>query len=366
MTTKMKHYSGNQVNDDPGQTQANDGKTQANDGKTQVNDGKTQVNDGKTQANDGQTQANDGQTQVIDDQRARNLPQLIACFDLECTGLNVMEDQVLSIAIILNRLLRTRCGGYQLKPIVTFHEFCDVTQRINAVAQKITGISKDTVRGKPPLKVRLEQIKKLIISNKKPDEKVTFLAHNGSGYDLRILFCDAVKQGYNLYDFFTKIGCNGFIDSLVMIKSLVKKNVLPTPTNANGYKSLSLTNCYRCYCGGGNAFENAHDALADTTALCDVMNSKTVRDCITTEMLAEYWVPLDKEWEKIQAYCGRRFVTYETRIRTKNKFYGRKTFAENFGNNLKHAQAKISVNGPIRLCISCVSFITNDDGHECE
>lgn len=155
--------------------------------------------------------------------------------DLETTGLDTVNDEIIEIAIV-NADDNDDC----------MHTFVKPSKPIPAEVTAITGISEDDVKNAPPFADIAERIASFI---KSAD---CIGGHNILKFDLPMLANNLARHGLHL-----ELGDKKFFDTLVLERKLCSHSLGPT------YK--------RYY---GKDFEGWHGAMADTRASIDIARAQ--------------------------------------------------------------------------------------------
>lgn len=135
------------------------------------------------------------------------------------------------------------------------------------------------------------------------------------------------------------------------------KECADKPTDAaTGRVSFKLGDCYSSFCGR-KPLENAHDALADSVGLLEVLNASAVCSKLTLAKLFSYLVPKKKALNEIKKAVGVRYQTKADIARTAVVPEYKDSDASNLPVELKSVPIYEADSGdPMRLCINCMTF----------
>jgi DNA polymerase III alpha subunit (gram-positive type) len=184
------------------------------------------------------------------------MEELLVFADFEATGLSVNDDDIVQVCVscpALNKKL-----SYYCKPSVKMTEG----------ASKVTKITDEFLKDKETFK---SQIPKLIeffssLVSEKEEKKIILGAHNGFSYDFPLLFSNLIRSSYNIGKFLDECKITKFFDSLQWCRSYLPREKLLI--NSQGNPSFKLSDIHKCLVGCD--IKNAHDADADTVALCSI------------------------------------------------------------------------------------------------
>jgi len=164
----------------------------------------------------------------------------IVFFDIESTGLNVMQDRIIQIALI--KYFKDDRPSEELELIV------NPQVPISAEAMAVHGITPDDVRDKPPFKAVAEQIYNFI-------GDADLSGYNSDRFDVPMLAEELFRNGFDL-----KIEERRSID----VQKIFYK-----------MEPRTLKAAYKYFCG--KELVDAHDALADVRATVDVLAGQIKR-----------------------------------------------------------------------------------------
>lgn len=153
----------------------------------------------------------------------------IVFFDIEATGLNVLKDRIIQIALIKHYA--------DDRPVEELEYMINPEMQIAPDAVKVHGITSEMLADKPTF-------------NQVADELYAFVGdadlagYNSDRYDIPMLLEEFARVGYDL--------------------DLSTRNCLDVQKIFYKMEPRTLKAAYRMYCGG--ELENAHDAMADVKA----------------------------------------------------------------------------------------------------
>lgn len=118
-------------------------------------------------------------------------------WDTETTGLSVTDDDIIS----LGGVLCTYEGG-AFRKIAEFHKFVFTARRIDPEAEKVHHISNSKLRSEPKFFEVINELRAFLIRHQpEPMARLIWLAHNGSKFDERILYCNFFNQQMDFEQF---------------------------------------------------------------------------------------------------------------------------------------------------------------------
>jgi len=164
----------------------------------------------------------------------------IVFFDIEATGLNVIKDRIVQIALI--KYPKNGSDAVEMTHLV------NPAMPISEEAMAVHGITPDMVRNKPTFQQLAPEIFEFI-------GNADLAGYNSDRYDIPMLLEEFARSGINL--------------DMNIRKTLDVQKIF--------YKMepRTLTAAYRLYCQ--KEIENAHDALADVRATVDVLKGMIKR-----------------------------------------------------------------------------------------
>lgn len=211
-------------------------------------------------------------------------------YDLESTSNDPFRDHIISIACspyvyngkTFSLLVRKEIEQH-------FHSKVKTERKIDLNAFDVHGLSRTDILNSPSFLCMLDKMKHWIKSLLHGTLEYTiFIAHNGSKFDDIMLISNMINNGVDAFNYLSReLRCKGFIDSIVLVKDMVKKKKIKQPTNRfTGYKSFRLGDCY--YTATGKYIVNAHDALVDTKALGSILSSEIVNNKLDITFLYSF------------------------------------------------------------------------------
>lgn len=188
--------------------------------------------------------------------------------DLETTGLSVWEDRITQIGAVATR---------DKQIISEFSTYVFTDRPIHPSAEKVTGISNETIKEAPPSDKALSSFLDWVHENCQDDEEVVFVAYNGIGYDFFMLLVEMHRLGWKLEEKLKKVTC--VLDPLLWAQTHLDTSTLKR--KPSGKCSFKLGDVH--YSVLGENFDNAHDAMADTRAMCRMCNHETFAPMLELE-----------------------------------------------------------------------------------
>lgn len=296
-------------------------------------------------------------------------------WDTETTGNKPTDDDIISLGGVF-----CSYDGNKFVKIDEFHSYIDTDHKIDAVAQSIHHISKSMIRGQPRFPEVMKTLRTFLLQHQ-PDAncRLIFIAHNGSKFDDIVLYCNFVQHHMNFDQFLKDVHCYGFADTLKYLRALFKEcQYKDMPKDAStGRTSFALGHCYTSFCGSGQSFENAHDALADSRALMDVLNSASVSCKINLAGLFKNVVPKAKAVKWVKQTAGVAYQTKEQNTMKESRAEYKDTKEEDLPTELKNIPifepeessedvSAASKKRPFRLCMNCVNFVRVEEHRVCQ
>ncbi len=293
-------------------------------------------------------------------------------WDTESTGIKPTEDDIISLGGVL-----CEYDGRKFVKIDEFHSYVDTDRKIDPAAQSVHHISKQTIRGQPRFPEMVKILRTFLVQHQPgPNCRIIFVAHNGSKFDDIILYCNFVQHNLNFDRFLKDVHCYGFVDTLKYLRGMLKDAPYKDkPKDANtGRESFALGHCYTTFCGSGQCFENAHDALADSRALFDVLNSEQISAKINLVKIFENVVAKEKQLKWVKQTAGVAFQTREQNTMKESRPEFKETKEADLPSELRNVPIfepedslpSDSKKRPYRLCMNCVSFVRVEEHRVCE
>ena len=166
-----------------------------------------------------------------------NLERDLVFFDLEATGLNVVKDRIVQIAMI-----RYSKKG---KPPVEFSMLINPGIPISQEAMEVHGITPKDVANKPTFQQVADKIHEFI-------GNADLAGYNSNRYDIPLLLEEFARVGMEL--------------------DMSRRKTLDMQRIFYKMEPRTLSAAYKFYCG--KKMENAHDALADVRATAAVFKGQ--------------------------------------------------------------------------------------------
>lgn len=179
--------------------------------------------------------------------------------DFEATDKTPMTCRITQIGCVT-----TQADG----TVLEFQTLVKADQKICDKAVEITGITNEMLKDAPPCKEALQKFFAWI-DETRHDNNVTFVAHNGSGFDYPLLLSEMWRWSLHPYTVLSRHGVTRLFDSLYWARINLPSHKLIK--NSEGRGSLKLGDIHESLLG--NRFDNAHDAVADCHALRRVCES---------------------------------------------------------------------------------------------
>ncbi len=166
-----------------------------------------------------------------------NLDKDIVFFDLEATGLNVVTDKIVQIALI-----KYFADGREAREWVSL---INPEMKISKEAQSVHGISSEMVRSAPTFKEVAQELFQFIGES-------DLAGYNSNRFDIPMLIEEFARAGYDL-----DMGERRTIDVQKIFYRMEPR---------------TLSAALKFYCD--KEMENAHDALADVRATVDILRGQ--------------------------------------------------------------------------------------------
>jgi len=186
-----------------------------------------------------------------------DLERPLVFFDLETTGLDIVNDRIVQIALV-----RLEPDGSRH----TFMSLVDPQRPIPAQATAVHGITDADVIGKPTFRELLPQLEPLL-------KDADLAGFNSIRFDLPLLAEEYRRAGGEL-------GLNGrrHLDACVIFHQMERRD---------------LTAAMKFYCG--QEFTDAHDALADAGATLEILDAQLER-----------YPDLPRDLDELHAFCNQQ------------------------------------------------------------
>jgi DNA polymerase III epsilon subunit-like protein len=265
-------------------------------------------------------------------------------YDVESTSNRPTEDDIISLGAVLARYGSD--GRFQF--VDSFHSLCSTNKEIAPQAQSVHHISKSMIEGKPKFDRLMAMFKKFLQKHLTEASRTVFVAHNGSKFDDVILFCNCVRNDIVFDDFLREVKCHGFVDTLKMLRAMFKgapAKLLPRQPDTDRV-SFALGCCHASFTGEN--IQNAHDALADSRALLNVMNAPSVCARMNTVSLFSHVVQVQKAVGTIKQAAGVAFQRGRSRAQARVP-------PPSMGPNMDPNEG--------RMCLHCMTFVGEQQTH---
>lgn len=169
-----------------------------------------------------------------------NLKNDLVFFDIEATGLNILKDRIIQIALIKFRPGKSECEEIQY--------LINPGMPISEEAFKVHGISVDMIRNKPAFKDIAQDLYNWI-------GKADLAGYNSDRFDIPMLMEEFARVGLEL-----DLSSRKTID----IQKIFYK-----------MEPRTLKAAYKMYCD--KDLDEAHDAMADVKATVDVLKGQLIK-----------------------------------------------------------------------------------------
>ncbi len=166
-----------------------------------------------------------------------NLTRDLVFFDIESTGLNVIRDRIVQIAMIKF----PKDGGAPQELEMLINPGIPISEE----AMEVHGITPDMLKDKPTFKEVAMQLFKFIGT-------ADLAGYNSDRFDIPILMEEFYRYGYDL--------------------EIEKRRTVDVQKIFYKMEPRTLKAAYKYYCG--KDIENAHDALADVRATVEVLKGQ--------------------------------------------------------------------------------------------
>ena len=291
-------------------------------------------------------------------------------WDVESTSNDPLRDDIIAIGAILTTF---KAGKFDT--LSKFETLVNTPMQIDPSAQLVHRITKSSLRGAPDFGEALELFRdwvqrEIVTASSTFRNRVMFLAHNGSRFDELILFCNCINHGIKFDVFMRRCMCHGFIDTLKLLKHILKQSDecdLPT-VEGTGRVSYTLGCCHERFCGG-KVIENAHDALVDSKALVDIFNSDRIGASVGIGLLYSKAERLEKAVKRLTQSAGLRFRYKVARLLEQHSTTAQVKREKPVGKKKRvHPGFEQGVpNQRRRYCLNCVTFLNRDEepSHSC-
>lgn len=271
---------------------------------------------------------------------------LYTFWDVETTGRNPTSVDMISVAFVITRLVPTAVQDsgedaartvLTFKRVAAFHSYIKPVEKIEKGAQMVHGITNEALERARTFVDVLKDVVAFFQTFATGGRSVVLIAHNGRNYDNLVMYSNMVRRKVdNIPNVFTRdLRCGGFLDTLPLLREIFKDTPKELrPTNSNGRESYALGNCYRCFCTEEDF--NAHDALADTQALCDVMNSSRVTSLCSLDTIARHTSPIHAEMKRIKTKVSMAIVIQEEKQKRDGSFTNDIVYGKHQGANVSN------------------------------
>ena len=216
-------------------------------------------------------------------------------YDTEATDKDPASSDIIAFACILCRI--TAEGEWV--EIGRFNSLVYTTKRISpGASENAHGIYQKDLEGEDPLPKVMDRLVDWFERMTPPDARITFMGHNIKGYDNIIMFTNFVQRGMDLDEFFRKIRCVGFEDTLQIIRIAYKdvpKKFRPKKLDKKGKvtdtASFALGGCFKFFTGKDPV--GAHDALEDCLFLFHIFNTPEWKKMVPRSLMSRYFFNRD-------------------------------------------------------------------------
>jgi DNA polymerase III epsilon subunit-like protein len=216
---------------------------------------------------------------------------LLVSLDLESTGLSVYTEEVTQLGASYERVVIDVSGQVVSRQrLLHFVALVDPKrEKLNPIVVRLTGLSRDMLRGQPRVGVVLQQFVAHTEQLRTPVDTVILLAYNGNAFDVPLLVAESMR-GVGLTEtlaLLAGLNVSYSVDMLPFARChMTTANLDRTPTGRLSYK---LGSVYQAACGVPLA--NAHDALVDCNAVLDILSSA---QSVATAFWAEFVAPVSR------------------------------------------------------------------------
>lgn len=204
-----------------------------------------------------------------------NLKRPLLFFDIESTGLNIPSDSIIELSFV--KILpggEQRIKTWKIKPW-DYEKACQ--RPIDPAASKVNGVTDDMLTGCPTFFECADEIAQWL-------EDCDLAGFNSAKFDLPMLSEEFERVKLAGKDLKVDLHSPKMVDVQNIYHAMEPRN---------------LRAAYRFYCGGED-FDNAHTAEADTIATYEVLKGQ----------LDRYPDQLKNDVEALSAYVGKKYVDF--------------------------------------------------------
>lgn len=233
-----------------------------------------------------------------------NLKRPLLFFDIESTGLNIPEDSIIELSFV--KIFpggEERIKTWKIKP----WDYIGNRQRpINPEASKVNGITDDMLVDCPTFFDVAEEVAGWL-------QDSDLSGFNAAKFDLPMLAEEFERAKMAGKDLKVDLHAPKMVDVQNIYHAMEPRN---------------LRAAYRFYCGGED-FENAHTAEADTVATYEVLKAQ----------LDRYPDVLKNDVEALSAYVGKKYVDFSGHLISDDKGEPVVNFGKHRGRTLRKVYA---------------------------
>lgn len=233
-----------------------------------------------------------------------NLKRPLLFFDIESTGLNIPEDSIIELSFV--KIFpggEERIKTWKIKP----WDYVGNRQRpINPEASKVNGITDDMLVDCPTFFDVAEEVAGWL-------QDSDLSGFNAAKFDLPMLAEEFERAKMAGKDLKVDLHAPKMVDVQNIYHAMEPRN---------------LRAAYRFYCGGED-FENAHTAEADTVATYEVLKAQ----------LDRYPDVLKNDVEALSAYVGKKYVDFSGHLISDDKGEPVVNFGKHKGRTLRQVYA---------------------------
>lgn len=235
---------------------------------------------------------------------------LLLGIDLEATGLGIWRDRIVQIAVT---------GEREGKQVFTFCEYVKPNRNMHPEAIKVTGITDARVANCSTLNSVLPRLFRQIkaIPRETENEPTVLIAYNGIAFDFAMLCAEMIRNKLSMLSW-SASGITHLVDPLIWAREHLDRTCLFRNKRGRTIFKLGSVHLGVLKC----KIENAHDAMADTTAMMDLCRHEkfAAMNCVSS---SDYCIPMDKFLEKFDVSLVNHRAMVALRKKNRKKPSGR-------------------------------------------